>query len=189
MKMPQIQTVKSDILNFFSSPPELLNNFDIKVLKIFKYCLILIICFKIGAFGFRLFTDNERSSVAMASIDQRENILLNDAVLPQQRPLNEYENIIAKRDIFSPSWIQPETLVDANAALTPAVSTGSDVMQYLKVVGIILGDHPQAIIEDSQTRQTYFLQKGESIKGATIEDIKKGRVALNFGGQIIELVQ
>ena len=49
-------------------------------------------------------------------------------------------------------------------------------------------DEPQqAIIEDSKTNKSFFLQVGDSINDMTVEEIANGRVKLTFEDQSIFL--
>ena len=58
----------------------------------------------------------------------------------------------------------------------------------LNLMGIVSGDPPQAIIEDSQTKKTYFVVKGQSVvDGAMVREVTENRVVLELQGETIEL--
>lgn len=187
--MPQTQTLRDSMKSPFNSRLALAGDFDLMLIKLFNFILILLICFRIGHAGVRLFHDPNKNSVLIPEAARQEDDLLTEAILPQPKPFHEYESMIAQRDIFKPAWIAQEPAVTEQVVLGPADPPATEILQNLKVVGIILDAVPQAIIEDSQTRQTYFLHKGESFKGAVIENIKQSKVELKLGGQTITLVQ
>ena len=72
------------------------------------------------------------------------------------------------------------------AAEDTSVTTG-DISDKLGLVGIIAGDNPQAIIEDKKAQKTYYLNKGQSFNGYTVEEISEGKVMLDHEGQKISL--
>ena len=58
----------------------------------------------------------------------------------------------------------------------------------LNLMGIVAGDQPQAIIEDSQTHKTYFVISGQAVsEGAVVEKVLENRVILSIDGETIEL--
>lgn len=58
-----------------------------------------------------------------------------------------------------------------------------DISSKLTLVGIIAGENPQAIIEDKKSQKTYYLNKGQSFNGFTVEDISDGKVVLDYEGK------
>ncbi len=58
----------------------------------------------------------------------------------------------------------------------------------LNVIGLVDGDPPQAIIEDTQTQKTYFVAAGQQVtEGLVVTEIRGNRVVLDLNGQTIEL--
>ena len=58
----------------------------------------------------------------------------------------------------------------------------------LTLTGIMAGNPGQAIIEDSQTRKTYFVTTGQAVvDGAVLEQVLDNRVILDIQGEKIEL--
>jgi hypothetical protein len=58
----------------------------------------------------------------------------------------------------------------------------------LTLLGIVPGDPPQAIIEDSQTKKTYFVTTGQQVvDGAVLADVHESHVVLDLQGERIEL--
>lgn len=63
-----------------------------------------------------------------------------------------------------------------------------DVAASLGLVGVVAGDNPQAIIEDKKAQKTYYLTKGQSFNGMTVEEISEGKVVLDYQGKKIALL-
>ena len=63
----------------------------------------------------------------------------------------------------------------------------SDMVSEFRLVGIIPGDEPQAIIEDKKSGQTLFLKKGERLAEVVIKEISEGRVVLGYNEETITL--
>lgn len=58
----------------------------------------------------------------------------------------------------------------------------------LNVIGLVDGNPPQAIIEDTQTQKTYFVAAGQQVtEGLVVTEIRDNRVVLDLNGQTIEL--
>ena len=58
----------------------------------------------------------------------------------------------------------------------------------LTLMGIMAGASPQAIIEDSQTKKTYFVTAGQAVvEGAVVDQVLDSRVILDVDGEKIEL--
>jgi hypothetical protein len=97
----------------------------------------------------------------------------------EARPYEYYLKAVGNRQIFANAQAaqgeQPPAAADAN------------VVKNINLVGIITGVNPQAVIEDRKTRQTFYLNKGQTINEFKIEDIQDGKVILNRNGQRFEL--
>lgn len=73
----------------------------------------------------------------------------------------------------------------AQAGPSPAAT---ELAARLTLMGIVSGEPAQAIIEDTQTKKTYFVQVGQAVvEGAVLEQVLDNRVILNFKGEQIEL--
>ncbi len=58
----------------------------------------------------------------------------------------------------------------------------------LTLMGIVSGNPPQAIIEDSQTKKTYFVTTGQAVvEGALLDQVLDNRIILDLDGEKIEL--
>ena len=70
---------------------------------------------------------------------------------------------------------------------TPSDQTRALVARF-SVLGIVAGNPAQAIVEDAQTKKTYFVSVGQHVvEGLIVQDIRRDRVVLDFHGESIEL--
>lgn len=100
---------------------------------------------------------------------------------PRVRDYSFYSSEISNKNIFGPAPGEdglPQTVVAAP----------EEVAGALGLVGIIAGDNPQAVIEDKKAQKTYYLVKGESFNGLTVEEISEGKVVLDYQGKKIALL-
>jgi hypothetical protein len=82
------------------------------------------------------------------------------------------------RDIFS-----LDTSVGPSGAVenTPK----GQLPEHLKIVGILIGDPSQIIIEDAFAKKTYFINEGSAQAGIKIVQASKERMVINYQGQDI----
>ena len=91
----------------------------------------------------------------------------------------------APRPLFTPSSTEDSA---APAHSGPLSGSAKLMAARLTLTGIIAGDPAQAIIEDSQTKKTYFLTAGQATAdGAVLKQILDNRVILDLDGEKIEL--
>lgn len=62
-----------------------------------------------------------------------------------------------------------------------------EMLKNFTLLGIIVGDNKQAVIEDRKANRTLFLYKGDNIGKFTVYDIKESSVILDYKGEKIEL--
>jgi len=91
-----------------------------------------------------------------------------------------------------------QKLLDDKTLFVPARSTkktqsaleGPNLRETVKayrLVGVIPGDEPQAIVEDKKSGQTFFVRKGEMIDSIEVRDIGSGRITLGQGEDTVTL--
>lgn len=76
------------------------------------------------------------------------------------------------------------------AAIPRAAPSGSakQLASRLTLLGIVPGDPAQVIIEDAETKKTYFVTVGQSVvEGAVLEQVREHHVILDLQGEKIEL--
>ena len=92
----------------------------------------------------------------------------------------------AGRDLFAlQTWEVKESPDPAAAPMLSSAQWSAN----LRLVGILLGENAQAVVEDIQERQTHFLHAGDEFRDARVIAIEKDRLRLTWHGQEIVLVQ
>ncbi len=80
--------------------------------------------------------------------------------------------------------------VSGSPSVSPRSPTGGarGLASRLTLMGIVSGEPAQAIIEDSQTKKTYFVSVGQMVvDGAMLEAVLDNRVVLVLDGERVEL--
>jgi hypothetical protein len=112
-------------------------------------------------------------------IDERLEPADNIARQEPRESLSHYGEVVASRELFTASG--------AGTMQIRPTPTFMEMASKLRLQGIISGDNPQAIIEDSKTRQVYFLSVGGRIGDIELKQILPGKVVLTYHGQEVEL--
>ncbi len=103
-----------------------------------------------------------------------------EAQLTKELPsLPEIEELVQKKSIFAP-------VADVFSSADKEIRKEGQ-SESLKLLGIITGIKPQAIIEDSSLKKTYFLYKGDTFGEYKVLQIKEGKVILERRGEEMEL--
>ena len=80
-----------------------------------------------------------------------------------------------------------ETATTSSGRNQPS-STANQLASRLTLLGIISGEPPQAIIEDTKTKKSYFVTTGQIVvEGAVLEKVLETYVILDLYGEKIEL--
>lgn len=91
----------------------------------------------------------------------------------------------AARPLFAPPVHVMGSAPPSGAAPSAAVKT---LAARLSLMGIVAGNPAQAIIEDAQTKKTYFVTVGQMVvDGAVLQSVLDHRVILELEGEKIEL--
>lgn len=159
--------------------------FDPKILKVFnKYMVMLLALIALYIILDIILVSPSRKAASLISKVSSSSPLkpLTESGLPiETKNYSYYSSRIAGKNIFSgSSYGQPESQGEKESS--DEISSGN-----LGLVGIIPGDKPQAIIEDKKNQKTYYLIKGQSINGITIEDINEGKAILEYRGKRMTL--
>lgn len=102
------------------------------------------------------------------------------AVLVQPVPVFDLKPYVASadaqaRDIFS---MNTENSSSGAVANTPK----GQLPDHLKIVGILVANTSQIIIEDTSSNQTYFIEEGHSQAGIKIVRVGKDQMIINYQG-------
>lgn len=169
------------IFNFF--PANAKNN--ISVFKrangalFFLWCVFLLASFShIKSLRGRLFDEADIS----AGPGDNDGISVKEERKVEGRPFSYYDDIIKKRNLFK-GIASPREKKNKKTSS----QTASELLANYSLKGILSEDSPQAIIEDKKTKQTYFLNKGDSLGGFLIEEINEGKITLDLEGQKVKM--
>lgn len=141
-----------------------------KDLKIFTKVNVILIGFILAAgvvFLADVFVFNEKIPEPPAGI-QREEVMVEPVS-------NDTEEAIG------------DMPMDAGKDVNIRRISTEEIKGKLNLLGIVIGDNNQAIIEDKTLGKTFFLYKGDRIGEFKVEDIKSNRVILDYKGNKIEL--
>jgi type II secretory pathway component PulC len=95
-----------------------------------------------------------------------------------------YLNKVRTRDIFKMAGNKTEETVISKQ---PPSSETIQLTKDLNLVGISWSEDPDVMIEDTKEKKTYFLKRGQAIKGLKVEAVFKDKVILSHEGEEIEL--
>ena len=95
-----------------------------------------------------------------------------------------YLDKVKKRNIFAMVVEKPKVKEKEEKKLIKEVE---EKTKDLKLVGIAWSDNPDAMIEDTKVKKTYFVKQGDIINGVRIERIFRDKVVLTYKGEKIEL--
>ncbi len=150
------------------------------------------------AISFGIYLIFDITSLKSGHADFLNQVGTNDAVFPPAfdpakaapRDLEYYQEPLSQRNPFFPpgSKTAAQSVPDT-ASAAPATPSApiQEIMQSIKLVGISFGDEPLAMIEDVQTGRTYFLKRGQELKGIKVQSISKEKVVVTHDGQEAEL--
>ncbi len=114
--------------------------------------------------------------------DPAENSDINSLPKPLKGELNDYSVALEKKDIFTASGVLNSGQNRANSALS-----STNAIANLKLLGVIAGQKPQAIIEDGIEQKSYAVGVGDYFKEFLVEDIGSGKVTLSYKGSRFDL--
>lgn len=150
---------------------------------IFTFINRLILFMVLAAFLLFLFDlysspkDISKSSFPLRP--QPEKISLKEKEI---KPYSYYQQEVSKRNIFGGG--------SSESKVSRAIPTGitfKELVKDLRILGIVSGDKPQVIIEDTKLTKTYFLYTGDYLGDIKIEAINPDSVELEFKGEKINL--
>lgn len=102
----------------------------------------------------------------------------------QLKALSSYTDKVRTRDIFK---IGPQVPDEKQAAGGPAPASAETKLAKYKLVGISWSDSPDAMIEDTEAKKTYFLKRNQVIDGVKVQAVFKDKVVLRYGNSEVEL--
>ena len=134
-------------------------------------------CFYIFYF---FYSGHQQNQPYMAEIKVKNTSVNSTIDLPVPLPYESYASKIKKRNVFSSS------IDSSELNLANAVKPGT-LPSHLKVVGIVVGDPTEVILEDTNSRQTFFIRQGHEENGMSIQKVESNQVILNYQGQAVTI--
>ena len=108
-----------------------------------------------------------------------------DAPAAEPTPVEPIPSLAAAAQ--RPVFVSPVASTGGSAEIKPPSTDAKQFAAKLTLTGIITGDPPQAILEDTETKKTYFVSPGQVVDGAVVESVLENRVILNLQGEKVEL--
>ena len=158
--------------------PKVWKKFEFKhILNFVNVLLAVAALFLVGFLVYCLFFGVEQKERATPEPVSSLKTEPTQGAMEEKKPFDYYKAQFLKRDLFE----RPLDQVAANASV--------DLTKRYKLVGIVLGDIPEAIIEDSSTKSTMFVHPGEKLDTVEVKTIEEGRIIFLQEGLEIELKQ
>lgn len=151
-------------------------SFSISIQTINQILLLgIVVC--LGLLGLQIRSGVSLLNESVDFTDEVKASVIADNALPSAKNISVYLDKINARNIFKP--------FDSESTKKAAAPQGLAVkMSKYKLVGVAWLDLPETasvMIEDTATKQTYFLKTGEQIEGVTIKTIYTDRAV--FGDE------
>lgn len=147
--------------------------------KILRFLVALLILFFIFDVVYNL--KNFKDILRQENSQQEKSDLISLPSPLSAKP-SDYLGSAESRDIFFSSG--------SDASLATRVPSSFNSANYaanLKLLGVISGEKPQAIIEDGVEQKTYTLGVGDYFKNFLVEEIGSGKVRFSFKGENFDL--
>ncbi len=117
------------------------------------------------------------SAASLKSTDKKQQIGLSNQNL---KPSSFYSSMAKKRNLFKQlaanPVILPETRIDIG-----------QLVKDLKLIGIVLDERTQAIIENRKTKSVLYLNEGSAVGELKVSKISESSVTLSYGSETIDL--
>ncbi|HPB67634.1 MAG TPA: hypothetical protein PLT76_06565 [Candidatus Omnitrophota bacterium] len=110
----------------------------------------------------------------------------NDPVLDSQSSFAEYSRIFSQREIFVMPYAKEPPGSKARAVEPPAAPK-ADLVNF-RLRGIVLDQHPQALVEDLAQKETLFLSPGEPMGEGILREVREDRVIVVVHDSSLELL-
>ncbi len=166
-------------------PKEYTSNRPSKTHDFYRVGVVLLILIAVSGIGYTIFESMlPQPSLKMKDIHEaasEDKIDKDSTEILSAKPYSYYSEYIDSRDVFKADFLSAKGITDAlDGSLEGKLFN-------LTLVGIVLDDIPQAIIEHEKDQKTYFLKKGDSIDEVRVEDISEGKVTISFEDEEFEL--
>jgi len=123
---------------------------------------------------------------AIKSADSK-NIAVDSAAPCALKPLGYYTQDIDSKGLFKYSALDNARAQNSSVQFQPLRVKLEELVQTLALKGVVAGDAPQAVIEDTKASKTYFVVKNDKIGDIIVEDIAPNKVKLRLDGESVDL--
>jgi hypothetical protein len=150
--------------------------------------ILLIIAVSLSAY---LIIDFAFGSMDLSHIYERPLLTMQDQPREHEssgQTFLSYLTMVQRRNIFSPVEMQGVQVDDTQAQKQALKQTIIALSAGLRLAGISLGAEPQAMVENKETNETFFLKKGDTVNRLTVQEIFNDRVILSYEGETVELL-
>ncbi len=106
--------------------------------------------------------------------------------VPQRPTFSQLTQRAIFRDMAPAPPPAPEVKVPDLPPPPPPIPLSVRASRF-RLVGILAGDNPQAILEDSQTQRTIYATRGQLIEGILVESVETGKVVLSADGEHFDI--
>ncbi|MDP2653283.1 MAG: hypothetical protein Q8Q08_04555 [Candidatus Omnitrophota bacterium] len=156
----------------------------LRCVNVFLCCLCLICAVLIGWQALDISPGDSAGELSSGEAMSRKPEM---RAIPVSKAGNfmEYGKIFESRDLFTGSAREQDT--PDNSAGHPIAASRPNLSGGYQVVGIVLDDHPVAVLEGGKAEGPVFLSPGDRLEGAVLERILDGRVIFEFQGERMEL--
>ncbi len=111
------------------------------------------------------------------TVESTAESTISASVLPSLPSYENYASKINRRDLFSSSTVSTDL---STLTAAPGALPGD-----LKVVGIVVGNPSEVIIENTISHQTLFIQQGKETDGISIQKVQAHQVILSYKGESV----
>ena len=115
--------------------------------------------------------------VSLKSIDKKQQINPKSRNL---KPSSFYSSMAKKRNLFKQLAANPVILQEVRIGI-------GQLVKDLKLIGIVLDERTQAIIENRKTKSVLYLNEGSAVGELKVSKISESSVTLSYGTETIDL--
>ena len=107
--------------------------------------------------------------------------------VPAAKSFGDYETDLSQRDLFD--RYQAQAVVPEGSTEVSVTPQSVNDLANLQLIGVWVDKAPQAVLQDTQTKETFFLIKGDAFKNAVVDDVQEGKVTFDYQNQKIDILQ
>ncbi len=118
-------------------------------------------------------------AIILPHVDSHPGREMVQLALKENKPFEYYAEAVKGKQIFGGAAMREQGAVPVRGS--------AELVKDFNLIGVISGDNPQAVIEDKKMQKSYTVANGQFVGEFQVEDIKEGKVMLNYQGQRFEL--